>query len=95
MVTITSVDVDPEMNRANVYFDSLSGEEGDAEILETLGSYRVRIQASVARQIRSKKTPILHFHPDDAIRRADRIEQILHESTTLPERPHDDNDGQA
>lgn len=89
MVTITSVDVDPEMNRAFVYFDSLLGEAGDADILETLSSYRVRIQASVARQVRSKKTPVLHFRPDETIRAADRIDQILHDSTTLPERPED------
>jgi ribosome-binding factor A len=89
MVTITSVDVDPEMNRAFVYFDSLLGEAGDADILETLSSYRVRIQASVARQVRSKKTPVLHFRPDETIRAADRIDQILHDSTTLPDRPED------
>jgi ribosome-binding factor A len=91
MVTITAIDVDPEMNRANVYFDSLAGQDGDAEILETLSSYRVRIQASVARQIRSKKTPILHFKPDETIRSAVRIEQILHDAATLPVRPDADN----
>ncbi len=90
MVTITAIDVDPEMNRANVFFDSLAGEEGDAQILETLGAYRVRIQASVGRQIRSKKTPILHFRPDESIRSADRIEQILQDAATLPARPIDD-----
>ena len=37
MVTITSIDVDPEMNRAIVYFDSLLGEDGDADILAALG----------------------------------------------------------
>lgn len=95
MVTITSIDVDPEMNRANVFFDSLLGEDGDAEILEVLGSYRVRIQSSVGRQIRSKKTPILIFHPDESIRAADRIDQILHDSATLPDRPAQPDDGEA
>ena len=27
LVTVTSIDVDPEMNRAIVYYDSMSGEE--------------------------------------------------------------------
>jgi len=80
LVTITSIDVDPEMNRASVFFDSLRGEEGDAEILEALARYRVRLQSAVARQIRSKKTPILHFQPDDVIRSAERIERILREN---------------
>lgn len=76
-VTITSIDVDNEMNRAIVYFDSLSGEEGDDAIVEALNDHRVRLQASVGRQIRAKKTPILSFRPDEVIRSAERIEQIL------------------
>ncbi|MEP6300261.1 MAG: hypothetical protein ABJ382_23320, partial [Ilumatobacter sp.] len=28
-VTVTGIDVDPELNRATVFFDSLAGEEGD------------------------------------------------------------------
>jgi ribosome-binding factor A len=89
MVTITGVDVDPEMNRALVYFDSLADEGGDVTILEALAGFRVRIQASVARQVRSKKTPILHFRPDETIRAANRIEQILHDAATLPQRPQE------
>lgn len=95
LVTITAIDVDPEMNRAIVFFDSLMGEDGDAEILTALGEHRVRIQGSVARQIRSKKTPILSFKADDSIRAAERIERILHDKATLPERPLPPDEGEA
>ncbi len=90
LVTITAIDVDPEMNRAIVYYDSLVGEEGDEEIEEALAQHRVRIQGSVGRQVRAKKTPILTFRADDALRAAERIERILHDKDTLPERPHVD-----
>jgi ribosome-binding factor A len=76
-VSVTGIDVDPELNRAIVFFDSLAGEEADEEILEALLEYRVRLQASIARQIRAKKTPILSFEPDQVIRSAARIEDIL------------------
>jgi ribosome-binding factor A len=76
-VSVTGIDVDPELNRAIVFFDSLAGEEGDEEILEALGEHRVRLQSSIARQIRAKKTPILDFRPDIAIRSAERIDDIL------------------
>ena len=76
-VSVTGIDVDPELNRAIVFFDSLAGEEADDEILEALLEYRVRLQASIARQIRAKKTPILSFEPDQVIRSAARIEDIL------------------
>jgi ribosome-binding factor A len=78
-VTITGIEVDDELNRAHVYFDSLAGEEGDAEIVDALGHHRIRLQASIASQIRAKKTPILDFRPDVALRSAERIDDILRE----------------
>ena len=78
-VTVTGVDVDNELNRAHVYFDSLAGEDGDETIIEALGDHRARLQSSIARQIRAKKTPILHFQPDVALRSAERIDDILRE----------------
>ena len=89
-VTITTIDVDPEMNRAKVYFDSLAGEEGDEAIIGAFGAHRVRLQASVGRQVRAKKTPILEFRPDEVIRAAERIERILRAQDTLPARPESD-----
>lgn len=76
-VTVTAIDVDNELNRAVVHFDSLGGEEADTEILAVLEEHRRRIQASINRQIRAKKTPVLVFRPDDVIRSAERIEDIL------------------
>jgi ribosome-binding factor A len=79
LVTVTGIEVDEELNRAHVYFDSLAGEEGDAGIVDALTSHRVRLQASIANQIRAKKTPILDFRPDVALRSAERIDDILRE----------------
>jgi len=53
----------------------------------------VRLQSSVARQIRSKKTPILYFAPDDVIRSAERIEKILRANPSpLQDAPTDASD---
>lgn len=76
-VSVTGIDVDPELNRAIVFFDSLDGEDGDEEILEALAEHRVRLQSAIAKQIRAKKTPILDFRPDQVIRSAERIDDIL------------------
>jgi ribosome-binding factor A len=78
-VTVTGIDVDQELNRAHVYFDSLHGEDGDTGIVEALGRHRIRLQAAIASQIRAKKTPILDFRPDVALRSAERIDDILRE----------------
>lgn len=76
-VTITGIDVDNEMNRANVFFDSLAGEEADDQIIEVLNQHRRRIQSSINRQMHAKKTPILDFRADEVIRAAERIDDIL------------------
>ena len=87
LVTNTAIDVDSEMNRATVFFDSLDGEGGDVAILEALGAHRKRLQGAIGRQVRAKKTPILTVRPDEVIRTAEHIEQILHAQETLPPRP--------
>ena len=79
MVTITSVDVDSEMNHGTVYFDSLQGEEGDARIVEALGEYRKRLQHEIAVQVKSRRTPVLQFKPDETLRAAERIDAVLRE----------------
>jgi len=77
LVTITNVDVDSDLNRAIVSYDSLDGEEGDAQILEALSGLRIRLQAAIGRQMRARKTPILDFRPDLVLRSAERIDEIL------------------
>jgi len=91
-VTVTGIDVDPELNRAIVFFDSLDGEEGDAEIIEAFADHRIRLQQAIASQIRAKKTPILDFRPDLAIRSAARIDDILAADRGRHERDAADDD---
>ena len=79
LVTVTGIEVDDELNRAHVFFDSLAGEDGDADIITALEENRARLQSSIAKQIRAKKTPILDFRPDIALRSAERIDDILRE----------------
>lgn len=83
-VTITGVDVDNEMNRATVFFDSLAGEGGDDDIIDVLGLHRRRLQSTINRQMRAKKTPILEFRPDEVIRSAERIDDILRADRKRP-----------
>ncbi len=52
-----------------------------------LGEHRVRLQSSIARQIRAKKTPILDFRPDDVIRSAERIEELLRQTRESDDAP--------
>jgi ribosome-binding factor A len=77
LVTIMSVDCDADLGRAVVYYDSLGGVDDDEEVLEALGEIRPRLQRSIARQARVKRTPELVFRPDDVSRGAARLEEVL------------------
>jgi ribosome-binding factor A len=77
LLTITAVDVDGDLRRAKVLFDSLDGEDGDEALLEALGEVRVRLQRAIGSQARIKRTPELTFAPDPAVRAGERIDSIL------------------
>ena len=77
LVTFTSVDCESDLRRAVVYYDSLAGEDGDEELLEALAEIRLRLQGAIGRQARLKNTPELRFEPDQVIRSAQRIDDVL------------------
>jgi ribosome-binding factor A len=75
LVTVTHVDVDPDLRRARVDFSSLG--EGEEEALEAFDELRPRLQAAIARQARLKRTPELRFAVDRVIEQGARIEELL------------------
>ena len=75
LVTITHVGVDPDLRRALVEFSALGEDLAGAG--EALAEHRHRLQAAIGRQARLKRTPELHFKPDEVIERSHRIEQLL------------------
>ena len=72
LLTVTGVQVDPDLRHAVVWLSSLSS-TGE----EVLAKHRVRLQGAIARQMRLKRTPELRFRADPAIETAQRVEDIL------------------
>ena len=79
LVTITHVDVDPDLRHARVDFSSLG--EGEEEAAEALSEHRVRLQKAIARQARLKRTPELRFEVDRMIEYSQRIEELLRDQS--------------
>jgi ribosome-binding factor A len=77
LVTVTGVKAQGDFRRAVVWFSALSSEKDPAEILDALAAHRIRLQATVARQLRLKRTPELVFQSDPAIAVGTRVEDIL------------------
>ena len=85
LVTITGVDVDRELERAQVFYTSLGQDERDPEIVEALAEHRGRVRRAIGNQARVRRTPDVVFLPDDAQRSAERIEDILRGTATTEE----------
>jgi ribosome-binding factor A len=77
LVTVTYVQVDPDLRRATVFFSALG--RGEDEAAEALAEHRAALQRAIARQARIKRTPELRFRVDDVIESSARIERILAE----------------
>jgi ribosome-binding factor A len=77
LVTIMSVDCDASLERAIVFYESLGGVDDDEVVLEALAEARPRLRSAVGRQARVKRTPELLFRPDDVVRGARRVEDLL------------------
>lgn len=71
--SITGIDVDNELEKAVVFFDS--GDPDDAE--QALVEYSGRLRHAVSSQARLRRTPRLEFKHDEAVEGGGRIEDIL------------------
>jgi hypothetical protein len=71
-VTVTGVETDRDYRHAKVLLSSLGENEAAA-----LADARIRLQATVARQVRLKWTPTLSFEADPAVAGGARVEEIL------------------
>ncbi len=79
LVTVTAVQVDGSLERAEVYYSALSAEEegrGD-EVAEALEDHRWKVQQVVNREVRARKTPQIRFQEDSVLSSALRIDEIL------------------
>ncbi|MEA1903783.1 MAG: 30S ribosome-binding factor RbfA [Actinomycetota bacterium] len=76
MVSITGVDTAPNLRRAMVYVDVL-GTQDQTDAVEALNGAAKRLQASIARQVRLKYTPILEFEMDPGIVGGEKIDALL------------------
>jgi ribosome-binding factor A len=86
LVTVTGVDVSPDLAQATVFYSVLAGTDAQ-QAGEGLTSAAGRIQAAVGAQTRLKRTPRLRFEPDPVVEQVTRIETALREVRPV-EDPH-------
>jgi len=89
-VTLTRVQVTPDLQQARVYYTALGDEQSRRNTARALDRAAPFLRRQIGSRLRLKRTPELTFHYDESIAGQDRIEQLLNELKAAPARSDDD-----
>jgi ribosome-binding factor A len=78
-VTITRVQVSPDLQQARVMYTALGDDKSRANTAKALGRVAPFLRRQIGGRLRLKRAPELKFVYDESVAGQDRIEQILHE----------------
>jgi ribosome-binding factor A len=76
-VTITRVEVPPDLRKAVVYYTSMGDERARRGTEAGLRSARAHLRTELGHQVRLKFTPDLEFREDVAVSQVERITELL------------------
>jgi len=77
-VTITRVQVSPDLQHARIHYTALGDDKARAATAKALGRASVFLRRQIGSRLRLKRVPELQFLYDESIAGQDRIEQLLH-----------------
>ncbi len=75
-VSVSDVEVTRDMAHAKVFVTALQPERAD-EAMKGLKAAAVEVRYRLARAVKMRHVPELHFHYDDSVDRGERIDNIL------------------
>ena len=90
-VTITDVEMPPDLKSAKVFFSCLGGDEERAKASDALRRAAGYLRREVGQRCRLRYAPELHFVSDHSLERGARIEELL-QQVRPPDEPKDDTE---
>jgi len=92
-VTVTHVDVSPDLHRATVYYTVMGQDRDHRRTRAGLISARSHLRSVLGHQVRLKFTPELEFEEDLGLTQVERVNQLLREvGVDAPPAPAGDAD---
>jgi ribosome-binding factor A len=80
LVTITGVEVSPDLYHAKVFFSVLGSEEERSSALEGMRAAAGFLRTEIGRRMHIRRSPELHFTYDSTLQHAMHIEKLLKEA---------------
>ncbi len=90
-VTVTRVEVSPDLRSAKIYVSVMGDEKMQRLTLRGLQSARGFLQAKLAERVQIRYTPILHFELDQGVKRSIEASRLLREVLPKPAETEDDD----
>ena len=77
LVTVTGVDLTRDLRHAKVFVSVLGTDTERSATMDGLASVATHLRSRLARTLRLRVAPEVHFHADESVARAARIETLL------------------
>jgi ribosome-binding factor A len=93
-VTVTGVEVSPDLRHAKVFVSVMGSEAEKAATFEGLASTASHLRSRVGRALRLRVAPEIHVREDESVARAARIEALLADiksDSSAPNREEDNS----
>ena len=90
-ITLTRVQVSPDLQIAHVYYTSLGDAAARKDTQKALDRATPFLRRQIGSRVHLRRVPELDFRFDESIAHQDRIEQILQELHQQPKPPDDDD----
>jgi ribosome-binding factor A len=87
MITLTGVEVSPDLAHARVFFTSLAGAENQAEPLQGLARAAGFLRRLLGARLKTHNVPELHFVYDSSVESGIRLTQLIEEAVASDRAP--------
>lgn len=94
LLTVTRLDVTPDLDVAKVYVSVLGSPDGPAPVIEALNHSAGHVRTELSRKMHIRKAPRLIFVEDDGAAYAAHINELLKELNVDSGEPAAETDGE-
>lgn len=91
-ITVTDVEIDPELQYARIFVNALGEEERQQEVMKALRHASSYLRREVGSRMRLRKAPELHFIWDTSLERGERLNRLIDHLDIPPEEKSDHAD---
>jgi len=87
LISVTQVEVTPDLRHARVFVSVMGSEEERAAAFQALNSARFFLRRELTRRIKARRTPDLTFHRDDSLERGAHLLSLIEKASRGEEAP--------